>query len=172
MDDRRRNGTAVATTKTDPQEPLVDTIKAAVAEAVAKKEEQEAEEARARPGRKSSTTAFLTVILLAFIASGLYAFFEIRAMSIPLDEELGVEDDAVGVHLYSIGVRLDRYNRENGHYPASLDLVGVPADQSLEYTLARDNQYQMKYTSNGIIRIYRSQYPLTSLLSKGSNLEN
>jgi hypothetical protein len=172
MDDRRRSGTAVATTKTDPQEPFVATIKAAVAEAVAKKEERDAEEARAKPAKASSTTAFMVVILLAFIASGLYAFFEIRAMGVPLDEEMGVQTEAVGVHLYSIAMRLDRFYGENGHYPASLDLVGIPRDKALEYVLVSPERYQLKYTSRGISRIYKSEQPAAALLGSESPLDD
>jgi hypothetical protein len=173
MDDRRKGSTAVARTRVGQQEELVDTIKAAVSKAVAEREERAAEEEeREKHKKRSLLPAFFVVVLIGFIASALYAFFEMRAMSTPLEEELGIETSAVGVHLYSIAVRLEQFNQENGHYPASLRLAGLPDDESLEYTLVSPDTYRMKYDHQGVMVNYRSTQPPTTLLSGGARLEN
>jgi hypothetical protein len=172
MDDKRRSATAVAGARVNRQEELVSTIKAAVAEAVAEREERQLEELTAKPKKTQSALAFLIVVLLGFVGSGLYAYFEMKAMSVPLEEELGMENEAVGVHLYSVAIRLERFKQENGHYPASLSLVGVPADKSLEYTLVSADEFRLVYTDKNLTRTYSSTHPSTSLLSRGVDLRH
>lgn len=164
MDERRRGATATVGVKTDRQEQLVSTIKAAVAEAVADRDERELEELREASKKKSSISVFLLVVLLGFIASGVYCFFEIRAMSVPLDQEMGVEADAAGVHLYSIAMRLEQFKQENGHYPASLERMGLPLDEALQYNMISSTEYSMKYASDDIVLTYNSTQPASQLL--------
>lgn len=172
MDDRRRGSTAVVGTRTGRREELAATIKAAVAEAVSEKELREQEEARKKPGKRSLASAFLVVVLLGFAASGLYAYFEVRTMSVPLEEEMGLEAGAVGVHLYSMAVRLDAFRQENGHYPSTLDLAGIPADESLEYTLLSGGEYNLRYRHGDILRTYRSTHPPSTLLRPRADIRN
>jgi hypothetical protein len=172
MDNRKRSATAVARAKTAAPEDLADSIRAAVAEAVAEKEVREAEELARKPKPQSSTPVFFIVVLVAFIASALYAFLEIRSMSTPLEKELGVEADAAGVHLYSIAVRLEQFNKENHHYPSSLGLAGIPSDGSLDYTLLNNSSYRIEYKEDGVDRTYRSTQPPEILLGPRSHLQN
>jgi hypothetical protein len=172
MDEKRRGATATTEVKTDRQEQIACTIKAAVAQAVAKSEERELKELREASRKKPSISAFLLVVLLGFIASGIYCFFEMQAMSVPLDEEMGVEADAAGVHLYSIAVRLERFKQENGHYPASLDLMDLPPDEALQYSMISDGEYSIKYVSGHIVRTHYSTESASQLLRTGSGLEN
>jgi hypothetical protein len=164
MDEKRRGATATAGAVTDKQETLVGTIEAAVAEAVADQEERALRAAQKPAKKRGSMSAFLIVVLLGFIASGLYSYFEIREMALPLDEELGVEADAVGLHLYSISTRLERFKAENGHYPASLGIIGLPADESLQYKMISDTEYRLEYSSDGVSRSFHSSQPPSQLL--------
>lgn len=164
MDEKRRSATATAGAVTDRQEVLVGTIQKAVAEAVADQEER-ALKAVEKPAKKRGLmSAFLLVVLLGFIASSFYSYFEIREMALPLDEELGVEADAAGVHLYSVSMRLERFKAENGHYPASLDRMGLPADEALKYKMVSDTEYKLEYSSGGITRSFHSDQPPSRLL--------
>jgi hypothetical protein len=164
MSDRRRGATATAGAATEQQEILVGTIQEAVAEAVADREER-ALKAAEKPAKGHSTaSAFLLVVLLGFIASGFYSYFEIREMAMPLDEELGVEAEAVGVHLYSIAMRLEGFRAENGHYPASLERAGIPADAALKYKMVSDSEYSLAYSSDEITRTHSSSQPPSHLL--------
>jgi hypothetical protein len=164
MNERRRAAMTTPGAPTEQQEVLVDSIQEAVAEAVADQEER-ASKARERPAKKrSSTSTFLLVVLLGFVASGFYSYFEIRKMAVPLDEELGVEAEAVGVHLYSVSMRIDRFKGENGHYPASLDRAGIPADEALTYKMISDTEYSLTYSSEGITHTYHSNQPPSQLL--------
>jgi hypothetical protein len=172
MDERPLGGTATAGVKRHRQEQLVKTIKAAVAEAVADKEERESEELRKAAKRKPSMSAFLVVVLLGFVASGLYCYFEIRAMSVPLDQEMGMEADAVGVHLYSVAMQLERFKQENGHYPDSLQRLGLPLEQALKYSLISDNEYSMQYVSEEVVRSYDSSQPESELLATTAILQH
>ena len=164
MDEKRRGTTATIGVTTGRQEVLVNTIQAAVAEAVADQEER-AQIAVQRPARKrAAMSVFFLVILLGFIASGLYSYFEIREMTVPLDEELGVEADAAGLHLYSVAMRLERFKQENGHYPVALDRMGLPADEALKYKMISDTEYSMEYISDNVSRSFHSSHPPSQLL--------
>jgi len=164
MIERRRGATATAGVGTDGQETLVDTIQEAVAEAVADREERALKAAEKPAKKRGSSSAFLLVVLLGFVASCFYSYFEIREMAVPLDQELGVEAEAVGVHLYSVSVRLGRFMAENGHYPASLDRAGIVPDEATEYRLISDSEYSLVYSSDGITRTYNSNQAPSQLL--------
>jgi len=164
MDEKRRVATVTPARASGNQEALVDTIQAAVAEAVADQEERLVRTLQDPPKKRSSMSVFLLVVLLGFIGSSLYSFFEIREMALPLDEELGVEIEAAGVHLYSVAMRLESFKEENGHYPASLNKAGLPEDQTLTYRMISDTEYSMEYASDGVSRSYHSSQPPTRLL--------
>ncbi len=164
MDGKRRGGTATAGVTTDRQEVLVDTIHAAVAEAVADQEERVQVATQKPAERRNPMPIFLLIVLIGFIASSFYSYFEIREMTLPLDEQLGVEDHAAGVHLYSIAMRLERFSEENGHYPVSLDRVGLPEDEALKYRVISDTEYSIEYTSGGIARSFHSGQSPSQLL--------
>ena len=164
MAGKRRGATATAGVTTGRQEVLVDTIHAAVAEAVADQEERALVVAQKPAKRRALMSVFLLVVLLGFIASSFYSYFEIREMTLPLDEQLGIEADAAGVHLYSIAMRLERFSEQNGHYPASLDRMGLPADEALKYRMISDTEYSIEYASGGIARFFHSGQPPSQLL--------
>lgn len=164
MDEKRRVATVTPARTSGGQETMVDTIQAAVAEAVADQEERLLKASQEPAKKRSAMSVFLLVVLLGFIGSSLYSFFEIREMALPLDEEFGVEAEAAGVHLYSVAVRLERFKEENGHYPASLDRAGLPEDQTLTYKMISDTEYSMEFASDGVSRAYHSSQPPTQLL--------
>ena len=164
MDDKRRGATATAGVTTGRQEVLVDTIEAAVAEAVADQTERALVVAQKPAKRRISMSVFLLVVLLGFIGSSFYSYFEIKEMTLPLDEELGVEADAAGLHLYSIAMRLERFSEENGHYPATLERMGLPADEALKYKMISDTEYSLEYASENVSRSFHSGHPPSQLL--------
>ena len=164
MDEKRRGTTATIGVTTGRQEVLVNTIQAAVAEAVADQEER-AQIAVQRPARtRAAMSVFFLVNLQGFIDSGHYSYLEIREMTVPLDEELGVEADAAGLHLYSVAMRLERFKQENGHYPVALDRMGLPADEALKYKMISDTEYSMEYISDNVSRSFHSSHPPSQLL--------
>jgi hypothetical protein len=166
MDERRKSATATAGMTVRRQEALVNTIQAAVAEAVADHEERALIAAQSPAKKRASMSAFLLVVLVGFLASGLYSYFEIRKMGTPIDEELGMEVEAAGMHLYSVAMRLEQFKQENGHYPASLDRMGLPVDETLEYKMISDTEYSMTFTCDNITRSFHSGQPLSRLLQK------
>jgi hypothetical protein len=163
MDEKRRGATATAGT-TYRRETLVGTIENAVAEAVADQEERALREAEKPVKKRKSISAFLLVVLLGFVASSLYSYFEIREMAMPLDKELGVEVGAAGVHLYSVATRLERFKAQNGHYPVSLERMGLPEDNALVYSMISDTEYSLAYTWDGITRTFHSGQSPSQLL--------
>ena len=169
MHEKRRGGTATAGTRTQPRERIEDTIRAAVAEAVADREERETSESQRSAKHSSWMSAFFVVVLLGFIASGLYCFFEIREMSVPLDEAMGTEAEAVDVHLYSVVMRLEDFKEEAGHYPVSLDRLGIPVEGNLKYNLVSGAEYHLQYVSDDVVRTYHSNQPASRLL--GADLD-
>jgi hypothetical protein len=90
-------------------------------------------------------------------------------MSVPLDEAMGNEAEAAGVHLYSVAMRLEGFRQETGHYPASLDRIGIPLDGSLTYNLVSDTEYSIQYSSDDVVRTYHSSQPASKLL--GANFD-
>jgi len=172
MDEKRRVAMATARVTEGRQEVLVDRIQAAVAEAVADQEERVLVTIHEPATKRSAMSVLLLVVLVGFIVTGLYSYLEIRKMSLPLDRELGVEAAAAGVHLYSIAMQLEHFREVNGHYPVSLDRMGLPVDGALQYTRISDTEYGMEYAADGMALSFRSTQPLSQLLHPGSDLQD
>jgi hypothetical protein len=146
-------------------EELVDTVKEAVAEALAEREERKERTLEEEHASRSRPPLVLMVVLVLFLASCLYNYLGMCQLRRPLEVSRAQQIEAVNVHLYGIRARLEQHFAANGFYPANLGELDIPADQTLKYILLAADEYALEYSKGDLTRYYSSKEPPGVLLS-------
>ena len=144
---------------------LADTIKEAVAQALAEREEQKAAEHRVKVGKSQGSSVLLAIVLVMFIGSCLYNLLEMRDLGRPIDLTAEQRIEAMDAHLYTVRARIEEYRGTQRRYPASLTALDMPADDNLNYILISSKEYSLEYSMGNIARSYNSKESPDRLLS-------
>jgi hypothetical protein len=153
-------------TKAAPKkDELADTIREAVTQALAEREEQKAAEDRLKVSKTQGSSVLLAIVLVMFAGSCIYNLVEMRALSRPIDLTVEQRIEAVDAHLYTVRARIEAYCETQRRYPASLSVLDMPADANLTYALISSNEYALEYCIGDVVRSYNSKEPPDRLLA-------
>jgi len=144
-----------------------DEISDDIKDQIRKAEEQITEEEKPteEKGRRKRRGGFLLIaVLVIFVVSCFYNYYEMRKLRSPIEISARKRIDDVNIHFYLVSLKIEQYKTEHGYYPGSLmDEIG---EEDLQYILHPDNSYELIYQLDDSVLTYSSKEDPGRLLSE------